>query len=263
MPESERGWLIDESEIDGWILRDDDQLTVFNKPALVVCHPSKQGPCSSLAGAYRHFKGVDKVHLVSRLDRETSGLVLFAKQRLAARRFQMAFQRREVSKLYLAILEGSLAETILVDADLGPDKKSVIHSKSAVRTEGKRQSAQTLFRPLHRSERYTLAQAEPLTGRKHQIRVHAQHIGHAIVGDKIYGPDEFLFLDFIESGWTEKLASKLPLNRHALHAHRMIFRFADGEQQTFLAPPTPDLVRFCQERMELSPSQLHALLEAL
>ena len=84
------------------------------------------------------------------------------------------------------------------------------------------------------------------TGRTHQIRVHAQHIGHSIVGDKLYGPDESLFLEFIESGWTDHLAHSLPLNRHALHSYYMEFELESGNRE-FKAPPSTDLVAFCQE----------------
>lgn len=262
MPQTEWGWLISEEELRSWILQHDDKVLLINKPALVVCHPSKNGPCSSLVGACRELLDLETTRLVARLDRETSGIILFAQDKLASRTLQMALERRAVSKTYIAILDGALKEAIEVNADIGPDKKSIIHAKNCVKTDGKRQSAITRFTPLFVSQdkRYSLASVEPLTGRKHQIRVHAQHIGHSIVGDKLYGPDEKHFLDFIENGWTENQAAELPLNRHALHAYRMVFHVEDGAK-TFTAPLTPDLLKFCAENLGLSQAQTESLIE--
>ena len=262
MPITEWGWEITPDELDEWKLLDDNDVVLFNKPALVVCHPSKKGPWSSLAGACREGLGHERSHLIARLDRETSGIILFAKHRLAARHLQMALERRKVSKRYLAILEGELREARLVDAALGKATDSLVYSKSGVRETGRRQEAQTRFIPLHSAGGFTLVQVEPLTGRKHQIRVHASHLGHSVVGDKLYGPDETLFLDFIENGWTDALASKLPLNRHALHAYRMTFELEDGSR-SFVAPLAEDMVSFCEQRLNLPESELLKLLSPL
>jgi len=261
MPQTEWGWLISQEELESWILQRDDKILLINKPALVVCHPSKNGPCSSLVGACRELLGLETTRLVARLDRETSGIILFAQDKLAARTLQMALERRAVSKTYISILEGELAEEILIDADIGPDKQSIIHAKNCVKTDGKRQSAVTRLTPLHIApdKRFTLARVEPKTGRKHQIRVHSQHIGHSVVGDKLYGPDERHFLDFIENGWTDAQAAALPLHRHALHAYRMTFHLEDGDQ-SFTAPLTQDLLGFCQTHLSLTPEQTIELL---
>ena len=262
MPQTEWGWLISEDELQSWILQNDDKILLINKPALVVCHPSKNGPCSSLVGACRELLELETTRLVARLDRETSGIILFAQDKLTARSLQMALERRAVSKTYIAILDGALEQAMEVDGDIGPDKKSIIHAKNCVKTDGKRQSAITRFTPLRVSsdKRYTLARIEPLTGRKHQIRVHAQHIGHSIIGDKLYGPNENHFLDFIENGWTESQAAELPINRHALHAYRMTFHLDEGAK-SFTAPLTPDLARFCEQHLDLSEEQTEILIE--
>ena len=73
----------------------------------------------------------------------------------------------------------------------------------------------------------TLCKVRPETGRKHQIRVHAEHLGHRVIGDKIYGPDETLYIDFIEDGWTARHESMLPLKRQALHCYSYTFEFPD------------------------------------
>lgn len=260
MPATDWGWLVTPEELEDWILQNDDHVVLVNKPALLVCHPSKQGPWSSLAGACREYLQSDRSHLVSRLDRETSGIVLFAKHRLKARHLQMALEQRKVAKTYIAILEGELDKETLVDAPLGPDTQSIVRAKNTVRHDGKRQEAQTLYTPLFSNGRYTLVKVDPITGRKHQIRAHALHIGHPIVGDKLYGPDEGLFLDFIEDGWTEKMAQVLPINRHALHAYRMVFDIETGPE-TYIAPLTQDLAAFCRENLGLSTEALEDILQ--
>ena len=145
MPITDWGWEITEAELQSWIIQDDNDIILINKPALVVCHPSKKGPWSSLVGACRESLGYQRTHLIARLDRETSGIILLAKHRLAARHYQMALERRAVKKSYLAILEGSLDAPVDIDADIGKDPDSLVHSKSTVRTNGKRQPAQTRF----------------------------------------------------------------------------------------------------------------------
>lgn len=262
MPLTEWGWEITPDELQSWILQDDEDLTVLNKPALVVCHPSKNGPWSSLVGACREGLGLEKPRLVARLDRETSGIIILAKRHATARELQMALEKRSVSKRYLAIMEGRFEEEALIENSIGKDPDSLVHSKSSVKTSGKRQPAETLFKPLISRENYSLVVVEPHTGRKHQIRVHAQHIGHSIVGDKLYGPDETLFLEFIEHGWTENLEKHLPLNRHALHAFQMTFDVASGKK-TFVAPPTQDFTDFCEQRLDLPKEELDSLLSTL
>ena len=137
-----------------------------------------------------------------------------------------------------------------------------MHSKNTVRRDGKKQEAQTKYTPLFSNGRYTLAKVDPITGRKHQIRAHALHIGHSIVGDKLYGPDEGLFLDFIADGWTKEMAEVLPLNRHALHAYRMVFHLEDGPE-SYVAPLSQDLVAFCSENLGLAPAQLDGIISSL
>ncbi len=262
MPATDWGWLIDRPELETWTVQENDDILLINKPALVVCHPSKKGPWSSLAGAIREYLEQENVYLVSRLDRETSGIVLFAKRKPVTRLLQMALERRKVSKTYLAIMEGTFTHSIHVNAPVGPDKNSLVHSKNCIKWDGRRQDAITRYNPLYTANGYTLVHVEPVTGRKHQIRAHALHVGHSIVGDKLYGPDETLFLDFIDDGWTDKLAAQLPLNRHALHAYRMTFHLEDGDQ-TYVAPLTDDLLAFCQNHLDLSNEKVATLIAHL
>ncbi|MES2693576.1 MAG: RluA family pseudouridine synthase [Verrucomicrobiota bacterium] len=240
--------MIAPEEVPGWIVYEDARLLVVNKPGDVVCHPSKAGPWSSLVGALREYSGLPTVHLVFRLDRETSGVVVLAKDAKMASRLQVAMMERKVGKAYLAILTGVLAEPMTVNRPLGDDVHSPVFVKSAVVGDDEGgQSAVTHFTPLGSGGGFTLARIVTETGRKHQIRAHAQWLKHSLVGDKIYGPDARLYLDFIDTGWTEALASKLLLNRQALHCAEIDLRPA-GMNHVFTAPLTADLREFCREK---------------
>jgi len=190
-----------------------------------------------------------QVSIVNRLDRETSGLVLVAKTAAAARRFGLLMQKQRLRKEYLAVVWGwpEWGQKI-VDAPLdrqGKHQQSAIWLKQTIHPAGAQ--AQTEFsveRRFKRSTssgvRFSVIRAFPRTGRTHQIRVHLSAIGHPIVGDKIYGRDEQLYLQFIESGWTPELEQRLLLPRHALHSAKLAI---EGERDW--ASPLPlDLAEF-------------------
>jgi 23S rRNA pseudouridine1911/1915/1917 synthase len=231
-------------ELKAWILHEDDRLLVINKPGDVVCHPSKAGPWSSLVGAAREYTALPTMHLVFRLDRETSGVVVMAKDASMASRLQSAMMDRRVGKAYLAILTGELREPVVVDQPLGDDVASPVFIKSAVCAGGK--PAVTRFFPLRSGGGFTLARVVTETGRKHQIRVHAHWLGLPLVGDKIYGPDDRLYLEFIDKGWGPELAAQLHLPRQALHCAEIDLGAVGGP--VFTAPLAEDLQRFCAAR---------------
>ena len=181
---------IEARELESWIIHEDARLLVVNKPGDVVCHPSKHGPWSSLVGAARERCGLPTMHLVFRLDRETSGVVILAKDPATASRLQRAMQAR---------------------------------------------------RSAHG---FTLARVVTETGRKHQIRAHAQWLGHCIVGDKIYGPDARLYLEFIDRGWGPGLEERLLLARQALHCQRIDLG-AGEDPGVFEAALPADMRAFC------------------
>ncbi|HCC47772.1 MAG TPA: RNA pseudouridine synthase [Elusimicrobia bacterium] len=237
--------LIAPGELRSWILHDDEQVVVINKPGDVVCHPSKAGPCSSLAGAVREHLGLAVSHLVFRLDRETSGIVVFAKNAVVADRLQKSLRLRRSGKAYLAVMTGEFSEAVTVDQPLGRDEGSPVLAKSAVRADG--QAAVTHFTPLSSGGGFTLARVVTESGRKHQVRAHAQWLGRPLVGDKIYGPDERCFLEFIAGGWTPALAERLLLPRQALHCAE-IDMIGAGLDRVFTAPLPQDLRAFCEER---------------
>lgn len=229
------------------IIDENDELLVLNKPAGLVCHPTKGDAWSSLISRVRLHLGTEShPHLINRLDRETSGVVVVAKTDPAARVLRKAWESRTVEKEYLAIVHGHVREPNgLIDAALGPDTASRVAIKDCVRPDGS--AAQTEFQVERRFARaegpFTLLRVKPRTGRKHQIRIHLAHLGHPIVGDKLYGGDEDLYLALVEDRLTEAQRRKLILPHHALHASEVRFAW-HGEARSFQARPEPWFVEF-------------------
>ncbi|MDR0536035.1 MAG: RluA family pseudouridine synthase [Puniceicoccales bacterium] len=245
-------------ELPEWVVEDDDDFLVFNKPGNIVCHPSKDGPWSSMVGAAKAWKGLETLHLVSRLDRETSGVLVIAKNRDAARRSQVAMERRHVSKTYYAVLRGHLAAPVQVDEPIQRATTSEIAVKHTVSRDPAARPSATFFEPLHHANGYTFTRVIPFTGRTHQIRVHAQWLGLPLAGDKLYGPDERLYLEFVEQGWTPRHAQLLEFSRHALHSALLEFRAPDF-RRAFRAPLPPDLYEFCLHTAGVPPALLRAV----
>lgn len=238
------------------VLDETDDYIVVDKPAPLLVHPSVPGnPPTLLDGlvgllAYDIANGAS-LSLINRLDRETSGLVLVAKHPRAARAFGLAMQRRQVEKEYLALVRGWPADdTFTVDAPLrrkGEVAPSPIWVKQIVHPGGA--PSVTAFATVERFTRpgglrLALVRAFPKTGRMHQIRVHLAHAGHPVVGDKIYGPDERCYLDFIDTGWTPDLATRLLLPRHALHSSRLALKTPDFGPLAWESPLPPALREF-------------------
>jgi 23S rRNA pseudouridine1911/1915/1917 synthase len=238
------------------IVAESDDFLVVEKPPFLLVHPTKPSSARTLWGELKQLLAFEianggQVSIVNRLDRETSGLVLVAKNAAVARRFGLLMQEHRIAKEYLAIVWGWPEwETNSVDAPLsrqGAHTPSAIWLKQMIHPDGA--AARTDFRVEERftrngGERFSIIRAFPRTGRTHQIRVHLASLGHAIVGDKIYGPDEKLYLEFIETGWTAELERRLLLPRHALHSATLEI---EGERWTSDLPP--DLTAFVQRKL--------------
>lgn len=214
------------------ILEEAEDFVIVNKPAPLLVHPSVPGnPPTLLDGlnellAFEIANGA-RLSIINRLDRETSGVVIVAKNKDSARRFGIAMQERRIEKEYLAIAAGHPVEDHFVVVEpllrAGEVEQSAIWVRQIPHPDGT--PAHTAFEVIERSEvrglPVSVIRARPTTGRMHQIRVHLKHAGHPIIGDKIYTGDGASYLEFIETGWSEKLAAALHIRRHALHCTRM------------------------------------------
>jgi 23S rRNA pseudouridine1911/1915/1917 synthase len=208
------------------VVHEDGDVLVLNKPPFVLVHPTSPEQAVTLAhGVAHHFaaRGLRaKVRPVHRIDRDTSGLVLFAKSAVAHQRLDRQLQEGGVERVYLALVDGVVKEDDgRIDAPIGRHPRHP-HLRS-VRDDG--EPAVTRFRVVERFLRATLLELELETGRTHQIRVHMQHAGHPVLGDRQYGQ-----------------AGKGMIGRQALHAARLSLAHpASGERMTFEAPLPEDM----------------------
>jgi len=212
------------------VIYEDDALLVVNKPAGMVVHPAYGHASGTLVNAVlahcpqiADVGGPDRAGVVHRLDKDTSGLILIAKDSVTRAALQRQFKRRQVAKTYLALVEGQMQPREgVVEAPVGRDKRQ--RKKMAVVRSGR--EARTMYRAIEYFANYTLLEVRPHTGRTHQVRVHLSWLGYPIVGDAVYG----------------RHRQRLLRSRHFLHAARIRFSHpATSEEVEFEAPLPPKL----------------------
>ena len=219
------------------VLFEDEALLALDKPAGIAVHGGSgvaHGAIESLRSMRPEARYLELVH---RLDRETSGVLLIAKKRSALVALHAMLRDRAIDKRYLAGVAGRFRNEL--QRVRVPLAASSTAEGKRVRVSGEGQVAETVFRRLHRGTESSLLEAELLTGRTHQIRVHLAHVGHPILGDDKYGDFEL-----------NKKLRKLGLKRMFLHAAAVAFPHPlTGEAVRIESPLAPDLDRFRREHM--------------
>lgn len=215
----------------------DEAFYALDKPAGIAMHPTAKWHFSTVTAVLRERFAGERLQITHRLDLETSGVLLVARSDEAAVALKRAFARRRVHKRYVALVHGALDGEGVVDAPLAL-AGGLVRVKMAVRPDGL--PSRTRWRARQRVGGYTLVDCWPETGRQHQLRAHLDHLGHPIVGDKLY-PDERLFAAYQDHGW-DAVADKLPLRRHALHAAELRFPHpTTGDEVVVTSALPPDM----------------------
>jgi 23S rRNA pseudouridine1911/1915/1917 synthase len=228
------------------VLAEDAHFLAIDKPAGLPMHTTAKFWRNTLVAVLRERYPTEPLQICHRIDRETSGVLLIARDPEASSYLKKAFARRAVSKSYLAIVHGAPPDQGVIDLPMKildtPTKL-----KMGVAEDGL--PSVTGYRVVERFAGHALVSCEPRTGRQHQIRVHLAAIGHPIVGDKLYRASEKQFMDYCDGGMTpELLAAFDGLHRHALHAHRLTFPHPrTGAPITVEAPLPADLRAFLDD----------------
>lgn len=229
------------------IIYEDEHIFAVNKSGNLPVHPSGIFFFNTLQTILEEQLSM-KVYPLHRLDRETSGVVIFAKNKQAASAVQTNFSA-DVKKKYIAIVHGTPGtDPFEINIPIGPARNSVIRKKREA-YEGAPEMALTRFAQIQTFNAYSLLDVYPETGRQHQIRVHLLAAGHPIVGDKMYGFDETIFLRFLEEGNSSALIELLEMPRCALHSSRLEFTHPVSRERLTIAAPVPaDFKNFIKSR---------------
>ena len=244
IPDEYRTLLLGETKDELDILYEDGHALGLDKPPLVAVHPSGRHMTDTLIQRV-HMRFKDEIEggrllprLCHRLDRETSGVVLVSKRPATHAMLTTQFEDRKVEKEYLAILEGELPDaTGSIDAPIRLSTTSEVELQMT--TAGDGLPCQTDWRVLEVSGGRSLVKLRIHTGRQHQIRVHMAALGTPLVGDKLYGPDNTIFLRSAAGEMTDFDREQMVIERHALHSHRLLFESPEAGALTEITSDLP------------------------
>lgn len=228
------------------ILYEDDILMAINKPPDLPCHPAGRYFKNTLLTMLRET--CPEARLVNRLDRETSGIILIAKNKRTSGKLGRQFERRQVTKEYQVLVEGDFPDQLLAEGVLAVDNESPVIKKRVFLWEGEGETCSTQFRRLGAGSNLSLVHVTLGTGRMHQIRATLSSLGFPVVGDKIYGLDETIFIRLVQGAVTAQDRITLRLPHQALHAWRLTVRHpVTQEDKTFEAPLPGDVQQLLKD----------------
>ncbi|MBM3973398.1 MAG: RluA family pseudouridine synthase [Planctomycetes bacterium] len=226
------------------VLHEDADLLVVHKPAHLPMHADGPFVNSTLVQLLRDRRREPGLGLVHRLDRETSGVAVLARTPAARKAMQAMFEAGAVAKRYVAVVHGAAPDAWLIDAPIGRAAGSEVTLRRTCGADAEApKSAATRCRRLTAGGGRSLVQCWPQTGRTHQIRVHLAHSGHPIVGDKIYGQPDAVYLAFVaavKASGDPRTASGCQPHRHLLHADELAFRHPTTGRDEAFRCPAPD-----------------------
>lgn len=229
------------------ILYEDRWMIAVDKPAGLAVHPAGRRLGSTLIHALhrRYRRPDDPEHdvvprLLHRIDVETSGVVAVGLDEQFHHLVARQFEDRQVQKTYLAVVHGrpDPAEGV-IDLSIGPDRTSEVRLKLEARADGTGLPSVTHYRTVRANARFALVELMPRTGRTHQLRVHMAAIGCPLVGDKIYGGNEDIFLEKMAGELSAASRARLILDRHALHSQSLRFFHPMIDRELVLEAPLP------------------------
>ena len=230
----------------------EEEFVVFDKPSGVLVHPQTKATPYSLIDELKNQFGMD-ANIAHRIDQETSGLVLCARNKTSEREIKMMFQEREMKKKYLAMVHGEFKEELVVEAPLlrSQDQSSaMVRMIVKVHDDGK--ASKTTFKPLeyYADKDMTLVECSPHTGRQHQIRVHLFHVKHTIVGDPVYGECDANLVKFLDKELTPLDRIKNGgASRLLLHAHELEFELYN---ESYTIKSKTNFKKVCFESMDVN-----------
>ncbi|HXH76466.1 MAG TPA: RluA family pseudouridine synthase [Bacteriovoracaceae bacterium] len=251
---------------DPTIVFEDKDLLVINKPPYMITHPAGRNLfyCATVffETIYKHT-----IHSIHRLDRETSGLLLLGKNPKVSQKVSQLFEDDKVRKCYFLIAhkkDDSTPFPFTAKERMDRDENNIPPTMMSHWSHDSRfgKDAETVFELLLEKDGYVLALAFPLTGRQHQIRVHAAAHGYPLLGEKLYNGDPGIFMRFKDFVPTEDDHVKLEIPRQALHAVALKIAYPLSEMKHFIAPLPKDLSDWMSLKLGLSHAEVETLIHA-
>ena len=224
------------------ILFEDDRLLVINKPPGLLAHPAGDRFAYAVIGLFKEARADHRIDLCHRLDRDTSGVMVLSKDLEANTHIKAQLRQRSahLQKTYLALVCGQPEWTERdVEAPIGDRLDTEIRLRRGVTDDGL--PARTVFHVEQRLGDTALVRCQLHTGRTHQIRVHLEHVGHPILGDKVYGQPDRVFLEWHEEGATDFVRQHARFPRQCLHAWQLTLRHPSGPPLHIEAPLPADM----------------------